>query len=82
MMHDPTEKEMDLARKYLRGEYTEVQFNYWAVQYGSDRERMERAMERISSEMPLAFAAKFILLCMLLHFMACTAYSLVSFFLE
>lgn len=74
---DATEKEKEIALKYLRGEYTEVQMNYLAHQCGSDRERMDLILEKISAEMPLATASKFILLCMLLHFMACTAYSLI-----
>jgi hypothetical protein len=73
-----TEKERDLAIRYLRGEYTEVQMNYLAHQCGSDRERMDRILEKISTEMPLATAAKFILLCMMLHFVACTVYSLMA----
>lgn len=74
---DPTEKETDLARKYLRGEYTEVQFNYLAHQCGSDRERMDRIVEKISCEAPLSMAAKFILICMIGHFLACAVYSLL-----
>jgi hypothetical protein len=73
-----TEKERDLAIRYLRGEYTEVQMNYLAHQCGSDRERMDEILDKISTEMPLATAAKFILLCMLLHFVACTVCSLMA----
>jgi sensor histidine kinase regulating citrate/malate metabolism len=74
---ESTEREREIAVRYLQGEYTEVQMNYLAHQCGSDRERMDRILEKISTEMPLATAAKFILLCMVLHFLACTAYSLV-----
>lgn len=75
----PTERERELAIGYIRGEYTEVQFNYLAHQCGSDRERMEKIVEDLSTAMPLATAAKFVLLCILAHFVACTAYSIVSF---
>lgn len=75
---NPTDKELEIARRYLSGEYTEVQMNYLAHQCGSDRERMDRIIEKISTEMPLATAAKFILGCMVLHFLACTVYSLIA----
>jgi hypothetical protein len=74
----PTEKEREIALRYISGEYTEVQMNYLAHQCGSDRERMDEILDKISTEMPLAAAAKFILLCMFLHFVACTAYSLMA----
>ena len=74
---DTTEREREIAIRYLRGEYTEVQMNYLAHQCGSNRERMDVILEKISTEMPLATAAKFILCCMMLHFMACAAYSLI-----
>lgn len=72
-----TDKEKSLAAAYLRGEYTEVQLNYLAHQCGSNRERMERILEKMSSETPLAQAAKFILICIFVHFLACTVYSLL-----
>lgn len=77
-MH-PTEKELDLARGYLRGDYTEVQFNYLAHQHGSDKQRMNSILEKMSSQMPLATAAKFILICIALNFLVCTIYSIVNF---
>ena len=75
---EPTEREREIALRYLHGEYTEVQMNYLAHQCGSDRERMDRILEKISTEMPLATVAKFILGCIFLHFIACTVYSLVA----
>jgi hypothetical protein len=72
---EATDREREIAVRYLRGEYTEVQMNYLAHQCGSDRERMDAILEKISTEMPLANAAKFILMCMLLNFAACTVYS-------
>lgn len=77
---EPTEKERELAHRYIRGEYTEVQFNYLAHQCGSNRERMERIVGDMSATMPLATAVKFILLCMMLNFLACTLYSLAAFY--
>lgn len=77
---EPTEREAELACGYLKGEYTEVQLNYLAHQCGSTRERMERIVEEMSTKMPLTTAVKFILFCMLVHFLACTVYSLVSFY--
>lgn len=77
---EPTEREIELADRYLRGECTEVQLNYLAHQCGSDRERMERIIDSMSTRNPLASAAKFILLCIVIHFWSCAVYSLVSFY--
>jgi hypothetical protein len=77
---EPTEREAELACGYLRGEYTEVQLNYLAHQCGSTRERMETILDSMSTRMPLANAVKFVLLCIFVHFLACTVYSLVTFY--
>lgn len=75
-----TEREAELACGYLKGEYTDVQLNYLAHQCGSTRERMEEILEEMAAIMPLATAAKFILICIFSHFVFCTVIALASFF--
>lgn len=76
---EATEREKEIASRYLTGEYTEVQFNYLLHQCGSTKERMERIIEQASFQVPLANAAKFILACLLVHFIFCLAYSFAKF---
>lgn len=75
---EATEEETELASRYLRGEYNEVQFNYMTHQCGSSRDRMEEILEMISFRTPLLNAARFILICMLVHFLFCLAHSFAS----
>ena len=57
-MIDASEKELQLAKKYLGREYTEVQFNYLLVQNGIDKKRMESILEYMSYSEPMVVAAK------------------------
>jgi hypothetical protein len=74
-----SEKEMELARKYLGREYTEVQFNYLLVQNGIDKKRMESILEYMSYSEPMVIAAKLMLLYIMIHFGFCLAYSIAAF---
>jgi hypothetical protein len=74
-----SEKEMELARKYLGREYTEVQFNYLLVQNGIDKKRMESILEYMSYSEPMVIAAKLMLLYIMIHFGLCLAYSIAAF---
>jgi len=76
---DASEKELELAKKYLGREYTEVQFNYLLVQNGIDKKRMESILEYISYNEPMAVAAKLMLMYIMLHFGFCLAYSIAAF---
>lgn len=73
---DASEKELELARKYLGREYTEVQFNYLLAQNGIDKKRMESLLEHLSYQEPMAVAAKLMLMYIMIHFAACLAYSI------
>ena len=73
---DTSEKELELARRYLKQEYTEVQFNYILVQNGIDKKRMESILERLSYQEPMAIVAKIMLFYILIHFGLCLAYSI------
>lgn len=70
-----TEDEADLARKHMSGEYTETQFNYLVNQYGMDKKKMLDLMDYLHAADPLATAAKFLILCMMLHFAMCFLYA-------
>jgi hypothetical protein len=76
---DASEKELELAKKYLGREYTEVQFNYLLVQNGIDKKRMESILEYISYNEPMVVAAKLMLLYIMIHFGFCLAYSIAAF---
>ena len=71
-----TEKEMELARAYNQGLYTEVQFNYLVVQNRMDKQKMQDLMETISYRDPLVRAAKVLLAFMMIHFLACLFYAI------
>lgn len=77
---EATDAEADIAKRYLDGELTEVQFNYLVHNCGSTKERMECILEEMSAMLPLATAAKFLALCMMIHFAACVVYSLATFY--
>lgn len=73
-----SEKEMELARAYLLGQYNDIQFNYLAHQMGMDKEKSEMLLEKISYSEPLACFAKVILIMMMLHFLVCFAQAVAS----
>jgi hypothetical protein len=70
-----TEDELALARKHMSGECTEVQFNYLIHQGGMDKKKMQNLVSFLEKADPLATAAKFIVLCMMLHFAMCFIYA-------
>lgn len=72
-----SEKELEIARKYMSNEYTEVQFNYLLVQNKIDRTRMESIIEHLSYHEPIAVVAKLMLAYIMVHFAFCVAYSLM-----
>ena len=78
-MIDASEKELQLAKKYLGREYTEVQFNYLLVQNGIDKNRRESILEYMSYSEPMVVAAKLVLMYIIIHFGFCLAYSIAAF---
>jgi hypothetical protein len=77
-MNEYTDDEKELARQYLSGRYTEVQFNYVVVQSGLNKHRMEELLEKISRNEPMAVAAKVVVGMMMFHFLACTIYAIMQ----
>lgn len=76
---ETSEKELELARKYLGQEYTEVQFNYLLVQNGIDKKKMESLLEHLSYREPMAIVVKLMLIYIMIHFGFCLAYSIAAF---
>jgi hypothetical protein len=74
-----SEKEIELARKYMNQEYTEVQFNYLLFQNKIEKERMESIIEHLSYQEPMVVAAKMMLIYMMVHFALCLAFSIAAF---
>lgn len=56
------EKELELARRYLDGDCNDTQFNYLLHTQGLDRERVEKIIDELAYNLPLARAAKIMLL--------------------
>jgi len=73
-----TEKEIDLARRYMDGDCNEIQLNYLINTQNLDRSRIEELVSRMSYAEPMALAAKTVLAMMIVHFVLCLAYSLAN----
>lgn len=65
------EKEIELARAYLNGELTDVQFNYRLVQNNIDKKRIEILLEEISRYDPISTIVKLLLIYILFNFIFC-----------
>lgn len=57
-----TEKELELATRYMEGDCNETQFNYLLHAQGLDRERVEGLIDHLAYNLPLARAAKIMLM--------------------
>ena len=62
-----TNKEIELAHKYVTGEYTETQFNYWVSQNNLDKEKMHELIEYLQSVKPVFLIAKMLLIVFILY---------------
>lgn len=71
-------KEKELAKRYVSGDLTDVQLNYLAYQNGIDKKRLRRIAKEIKSTEPFFIAAKLIIGFMFFHFFCCFAYSLIN----
>lgn len=74
------EKEMDLAKRYLDGDCNEIQFNYMLQAQGLDRERVERLVDELAYSLPLARAAKIMLLYIMFMSLFCLFCSILRGF--
>ena len=71
-----TDLELELVKKYMSGEYNDIQFNYWSVYYNLDKKKLYRIREYLVSVEPLARVSKFILILIMVHFLFCFFYSI------
>jgi len=74
-----TEEEIDLAKKYLVGEYTDVQFNYLIFQNKIDKNKMNNLIDYLQSISPIIIASKLLLALLFFHFVACFFYSIYCY---
>jgi hypothetical protein len=76
-----TEEELELAKKYTRGEYTEVQFNYLIFKNNLDKNKMHELVLYIEGLEPVTtIIIKLLLAYMGFHFLFCIAYSLWQYY--
>lgn len=69
------QSEISLAKKYIAGEYTDVQFNYLIVQNKLNKKKMRRLVEYVKTTEPFYVACKLMIGFMLIHFLVCFAFS-------
>lgn len=74
-----TEKELELAIRYMDGDCNDTQFNYIITTERLDRSRVERLVEQIGYNGPMASIAKMILIYIMIHFVFCFVYSLLIY---
>lgn len=72
-----SQKEIELAEKYLSGEYSDNQFNYWICLNNLDKNKMIKLVEYLRNFGPMILAAKLIIGFMIVHFVACLIYSII-----
>ena len=59
--------EVELVKKYLSGEYTDVQLNYWIVQNKFNKKKIENIIEYTRKLEPFVVASTLVALFMLFH---------------
>ena len=74
-----TEKELELAKRYMHGDCNDLQFNYIITTEHMDRDRLEELVDRLSYKEPMENAAKVLLAFMMVHLMACVVISIASY---
>lgn len=74
-----TEKELELAKRYMDGECNDIQFNYIITTEKLDKNRIELLIEQLSYNGPMASIAKMMLLYIMFHFVFCFVYSMLVY---
>jgi hypothetical protein len=77
-MNNFTDLEIELAKKYISGDYTDVQFNYWIIQNNFNKKRMKRLVDMIKTTEPFYVFCKLLLIFMFFHFLFCFLYSVFT----
>jgi hypothetical protein len=78
---DYDQKELEIAQKYMRGELTDVQFNYLLVQNKIDEEKIQDLISHLSYFEPIATISIVFLVFIISHFVFCLFLCLFQFFL-
>lgn len=73
-----TEKEISLAKRYMKGDCNEVQFNYLVHSENVRRERVEQLIEELAHRLPIAGVVKMLLIYMLINLLFCLGVSLTQ----
>jgi len=73
------ETEMSLAKKYLNGDYTDVQLNYWVVQNKFDKQKIENLIDCLRMAEPFLVATKLIIAFILINYLLGFALSVIYF---
>lgn len=75
-----TEKEFELANRYMEGNCNETQFNYLLHTQGLDRDRVESLVDELAYNLPLARAAKIMLMYIMFMSLFCLFCSILRGF--
>jgi hypothetical protein len=73
------ETEISLAKKYLNGDYTDVQLNYWVVQNKFDKQKIENLIDCLRMAEPFLVATKLIIAFILINYLLGFALSVIYF---
>ena len=73
------ETEISLAKKYLNGDYKDVQLNYWVVQNKFDKQRIENLIDCLRMAEPFLVATKLIIAFILINYLLGFALSVIYF---
>ena len=72
--------ETELVRRYISGDFTDVQLNYLIIQNKLDKSRVQNLIEQAKKFEPFIVASKVIIGTMMFHFLMCFLYSKFAFF--
>lgn len=75
-MNEYTKSEIEFAKKYISGSYTDVQFNYLIVQNKFDKQKIENLIDNIRTTEPFYIFCKLLIILMMFHFLSCFLYSI------
>lgn len=75
-----TDSEMNLVKRYVSGDYTDVQFNYLIVQNKFNKRKIRHLINYVKTTEPFYIACKLMIGFMLVHYLFCFVYSVFVYF--
>jgi hypothetical protein len=69
------QKEIDLAKRYISGDFTDVQFNYLIVQNKLNKRKMRKLVNYVKTTEPFYVFCKLMIGFLIFHFLSCFLYS-------